>query len=52
VGRLPYAEATAWLGSPRGIGPEGATLAELYALRTGAEPVTVPKPSTSTGMYL
>jgi hypothetical protein len=52
VGRLPYAEATAWLGSARGIGPEGATLAELYALRTGAQPVTVPTASPATGMYL
>ena len=52
VGRLPYAEAVAWLGSPRGIGSAGATLAELYALRTGAQPVTVPAPSPPTGMYL
>ncbi|MGX6605491.1 DUF5925 domain-containing protein [Micromonosporaceae bacterium Da 78-11] len=52
VGRLSYAEAGAWLGSARGIGPEGATLAELYALKTGAHPVTVPTTSPSTGMYL
>lgn len=52
VGRLPYAEAAAWLGEPRGIGPDGATLAELYALRTGAQPVTVPTTPPSTGMYL
>jgi hypothetical protein len=52
VGRLPYAEAVAWLGTSRGIGPDGATLAELYALRTGAEPVTVPRPAPTTGMYL
>jgi uncharacterized protein DUF5925/ATPase family protein associated with various cellular activities (AAA) len=52
VGRLPYAEASAWLGSARGIGPDGATLAELYALRTGAEPVTIPKVAPTTGMYL
>jgi uncharacterized protein DUF5925/ATPase family protein associated with various cellular activities (AAA) len=52
VGRLPYAEAVAWLGSPRGIGPEGATLAELYALRTGAQPMTVPSTRPTTGMYL
>jgi Domain of unknown function (DUF5925)/ATPase family associated with various cellular activities (AAA) len=52
VGRLGYAEATAWLGSPRGIGADGATLAELYALRTGAQPVTVPKTAPATGMYL
>jgi hypothetical protein len=52
VGRLPYAEATAWLGSAAGIGSEGATLAELYALKTGAKPVTVPTTPPSTGMYL
>ncbi|MFI5892565.1 DUF5925 domain-containing protein [Actinoplanes sp. NPDC051513] len=52
VGRLPYAEAAAWLGSARGIGPDGATLAELYALRTGARPVTVPTTAPATGMYL
>jgi hypothetical protein len=52
VGRLPYADATAWLGSPRGISTEGATLAQLYALKTGAEPVTVSQQSPSTGMYL
>lgn len=52
VGRLPYAEAVSWLGSSRGIGPSGATLAELYALKTGNQPVTVPKSPPSTGMYL
>lgn len=39
-------------GSPAGIGPDGATPAELYALRTGAEPVTVPRQTPQTGMYL
>ena len=52
VGRLGYHEAVAWLSSARGIGPEGATLAQLYALKTGTEPVTVPKPAPATGMYL
>ncbi len=52
VGRLPYAEAVAWLGTPAGVGPDGATLAELYALRTGARPVTVPTTAPATGMYL
>jgi hypothetical protein len=52
VGRLSYAEAVAWLGTPAGVGPEGATLAQLYAVKTGAEPVTVPRPSSGTGMYL
>lgn len=52
VGRLAYAEAVSWLGRPTGIGPDGATLAELYALRTGAKPVTVETPPPSTGLYL
>ncbi|MET8152674.1 DUF5925 domain-containing protein [Actinoplanes sp. NPDC049668] len=52
VGRLPYGEAVAWLGTPAGVGPDGATLAELYALRTGARPVTVPTTAPATGMYL
>src|SRR4051812_25480513 len=52
VGRLPYGEASAWLGTSSGIGPDGATLAELYALKTGAQPVTVPGTTPATGMYL
>ncbi|SNY73206.1 DUF5925 domain-containing protein [Paractinoplanes atraurantiacus] len=52
VGRLPHTEAAAWLGTSQGIGPSGATLAELYALKTGTEPVTVPKTEPATGMYL
>jgi uncharacterized protein DUF5925/ATPase family protein associated with various cellular activities (AAA) len=52
IGRLPYAEAVSWLGTPVGVGADGATLAELYALKTGARPVTVPTATPSTGMYL
>ena len=52
VGRLPYAEAVAWLGTSRGVGPDGATLAELYAVKTGARPMTVPASVPPTGMYL
>jgi hypothetical protein len=52
VGRLPYAEAVSWLGTSGGIGPDGATLAELYALKTGAKPVTVETPPPPTGLYL
>jgi hypothetical protein len=52
VGRLSYGEAVAWLGTPEGVGPHGATLAELYALRTGVRPVTVPATPPATGMYL
>jgi hypothetical protein len=52
VGRLSYAEAVDWLGTSTGLGPDGATLAELYALRTGAKPVTVSAPVAPTGLYL
>jgi hypothetical protein len=52
VGRLPYAEAVRWLGTTAGVGPDGATLAELYALKTDAQPVTVPTTAPATGMYL
>jgi hypothetical protein len=52
VGRLPYAEAVKWLGSSGGVGADGATLAELYALRTGVKPVTVPSVPSSGGLYL
>lgn len=57
VGRLSQAEATAWLGDlegdSQGIGPDGATLAELVALRKGEpRPVTDDEPATATGFYL
>jgi hypothetical protein len=38
IGALPYREAVAWLGDPAGVGSDGATLAELYALRDGSGP--------------
>jgi hypothetical protein len=52
IGRLPYAEAVRWLGATAGVGADGATLAELYALKTGARPVTVAMPEPATGLYL
>ena len=52
VGRLPYAEAVGWLGGSAGVGADGATLAELYALKTGAHPLTVTAPAPATGLYL
>jgi hypothetical protein len=52
VGRLPYAEAVAWLGRSAGVGPDGGTLAELYALKTGAQPVTVQSPPPAIGLYI
>jgi hypothetical protein len=52
VGPLPYEQATAWLGSSTGIGPGGATLAELYALRSGTAPVMPAEPEPLVGCYL
>jgi Domain of unknown function (DUF5925)/ATPase family associated with various cellular activities (AAA) len=54
VGRLSPAEATAWLDgvAATGIGPAGATLAELYAIRSGSAPVAVSEPAPATGLYL
>jgi len=52
IGRLPYAEAVSWLGTSSGVGSDGATLAELYALKTGARPVTVASAPPATGLYL
>ena len=49
--RMPAVEAAAWLGSSAGIGPSGATLAELFAMRSGRAP-TVPAPAETTGLYL
>ncbi len=52
VGRLSRDEAARWLGTSEGIDREGATLAELYALRRGAFPA-LPVPSRPTdGLYL
>jgi hypothetical protein len=50
MGRLSAPEAAAWLGSPDAV-PDGATLAELYALRDGRGTVT-PPPSADAGFYL
>ena len=52
VGPLPYEQAVGWLGDTAGIGADGATLAELYALRTGAEPVVADASPASIGGYL
>ncbi|WP_236239260.1 DUF5925 domain-containing protein [Streptomyces sp. CC228A] len=53
VGPLDRAEAVAWLGSEEGVGPDGATLAELYALRRGVSPLSLPEPRrTAGGLYL
>jgi hypothetical protein len=52
VGPLPYEQAVSWLGTADGIGPSGATLAELYALRGGTEPVAAVEESVPVGQYL
>ncbi|MFE3827616.1 DUF5925 domain-containing protein [Streptomyces sp. NPDC059092] len=59
VGSLTRAEAISWLGGEDGegqasVGREGATLAELYALRRGTGPASVPAQHTGqeAGLYL
>jgi SpoVK/Ycf46/Vps4 family AAA+-type ATPase len=56
VGRFPRDEAVAWLGdhtAAGSIGPDGATLAELFALRAGAVPATAETAAApATGLYL
>lgn len=53
VGPLTALEARAWLGrdDPR-IGSDGATLAELYAIRDGHDPVATEPVSPGHGTYL
>ncbi|WP_245679690.1 DUF5925 domain-containing protein [Actinomadura hibisca] len=53
VGPLPHDQAVAWLGGADGVGHEGATLAELYALRGGHMPTGQIEFDTSgTGQYI
>ncbi|MFE7316252.1 MULTISPECIES: DUF5925 domain-containing protein [unclassified Streptomyces] len=54
VGPLTRPEAAAWLGTEEGVGREGATLAELYALRRGSHPTAVPTQpqGRAAGLYL
>ncbi|MFJ8693482.1 DUF5925 domain-containing protein [Streptomyces roseolilacinus] len=53
VGPLTRAEAVTWLGGEEGVGRDGATLAELYALRRGTSPTSLPEPrSAGAGLYL
>lgn len=54
VGSLTRGEAVTWLGTEEGLGREGATLAELYALRRGSGPASVPKQDSGAdaGLYL
>ncbi|MER5887560.1 DUF5925 domain-containing protein [Streptomyces sp. NPDC001941] len=54
VGALTRREAVAWLGTEEGVGREGATLAELFALRRGTPPPSIPDQTkgADAGMYL
>ncbi|MFD3654654.1 DUF5925 domain-containing protein [Streptomyces sp. 24-1644] len=54
VGALTREESAGWLGTEEGLGREGATLAELYALRRGNGPASVPKQDVGadSGLYL
>ncbi|WP_031075570.1 DUF5925 domain-containing protein [Streptomyces sp. NRRL S-118] len=54
VGRLTREESVAWLGTEEGVGREGATLAELFALRRGTAPAAVPDQARGrdAGLYL
>jgi hypothetical protein len=52
VGRLPRREAIAWLGTSEGIGHDGATLAELFALRGELDQIEAARPDEPIGLYL
>jgi hypothetical protein len=54
VGPLTRKESVNWLGAEEGVGREGATLAELYALRRGTQPTSVPdqREGADAGLYL
>jgi uncharacterized protein DUF5925/ATPase family protein associated with various cellular activities (AAA) len=51
VGPLPRGEAQTWLGA-EGVGPDGATLAELYALKNDLAPVVADIEDAPIGVYL
>lgn len=52
VGALSKDEAARWLGRSTGIGPEGATLAELFALRDGTPIIQPLRSLEPSGLYL
>jgi hypothetical protein len=52
LGPLPFDQARAWLGTGDGIGAGGATLAQLYALRNGTDPITAEAAAPVSGLYL
>ncbi|GAA3369483.1 hypothetical protein GCM10020367_12360 [Streptomyces sannanensis] len=54
VGPLTREESVSWLGSEEGVGRDGATLAELFALRRGTGPAAIPARDRGpdAGLYL
>jgi hypothetical protein len=52
VGRFSHEEAVAWLGTGTGIDPDGASLAELYALKAGTPTVVSAAEDPAPGNYL
>lgn len=53
VGPLSRPEAVAWLGREEGVGRDGATLAELFALRRGTPAAELPdQRAPRPGLYL
>jgi hypothetical protein len=54
VGPLTRTESANWLGTDQGLGRDGSTLAELYALRRGIRPASVPGQDSGAdaGLYL
>ena len=52
VTRLTRAEATRWLGTSTGVGPDGATLAELHSLRSALGPIDGRAEPAALGQYL
>jgi hypothetical protein len=52
VGNLSGSEAQAWLGRPLPERAEGYSLAELFALKDGTEPVRATAAAAAVGQYL
>ncbi|MEO3975415.1 DUF5925 domain-containing protein [Streptomyces sp. CAU 1734] len=52
VGPLTHPESVNWLGTEEGVSREGATLAELFALRRGNGPTSIAEPVPEAGLYL
>lgn len=52
VGRLSPGEARAWLGRAAPIDADGATLAELFAMRGDLRVIEEEAPAVAGGLYL